>query len=57
MNTVLYIIVSYTALCFILLLLTYLSDPVDCFPDSVVPFPGFVDFVLEALTLFHTKII
>ena len=30
--------------------MTRLSDPVDCFPDSVVPFPGFVDFILEALT-------
>ena len=30
--------------------MTCLSDPIDCFPDSVVPFPGFVDFILEALT-------
>ena len=30
--------------------MTYLSDQVVCFPAFVVPFPGFVDFVLETLT-------
>ena len=34
----------------ILILLTYLSEQVACFPTFVVPFPGLVDFVLETLT-------
>ena len=34
---------------------TFSSEWVACFPDFVVPFPGFVDFILKALTFTSEK--
>ena len=41
---------AFTVLFIVLILLTCLSEWVYYFPAFVVPFPGFVDFVLDLLT-------